>query len=59
MAEQGKTNKDVIWAYENIKKPPYKFAATDISKVLNGRGVKYTKSIKWFITFLIEYWDIK
>ena len=37
METQGKSNKDIIWAYENIKNPPYKFAATDISAVLNGK----------------------
>lgn len=58
MEMQGKSNKDIIWAYENIKNPPYKFVATDISAVLNGKR-KYTQSIKWFIAFLIEYWDIK
>ncbi|AGV72845.1 hypothetical protein [Lactococcus cremoris] len=58
LEQEGKGNKDVIWAYENIKEPPYKFANTDISKILNGRDVKYTKSIKWFITFLIKYFDL-
>ena len=58
LEQEGKGNKDVIWAYENIKESPYKFANTDISKILNGRDVKYTKSIKWFITFLVKYFDL-
>jgi hypothetical protein len=55
---EGKGNKDVIWAYENIKEPPYKYRKSDISKILNGRDIKYTKSVKWFITFLIKYFDL-
>lgn len=35
MEMQGKSNKDIIWAYENIKNPPYKFAATDISGLMS------------------------
>ena len=58
LEQEGKGNKDVIWAYERFKEPPYKFANTDISKILNGRDVKYTKSIKWFITFLVKYFDL-
>lgn len=57
LEQEGKGNKDVIWAYENIKEPPYKFAKTDISSVLNGNR-KYTQSVKWFITFLIKYFDL-
>ncbi|MEY8538384.1 hypothetical protein AALM99_08010 [Lactococcus muris] len=58
LKREGKSNKDVIWAYDNIKSPPYKFAPADISSILNGKR-KYTKSVKWLITFLIDYWDIK
>lgn len=57
LEQEGKGNKDAIWAYENIKEPPYKFASSDISAVLNGNR-KYTKSVKWFITFLIKYFDL-
>lgn len=57
LEREGKGNKDVIWAYENIKEPPYKFAKTDISSILNGDR-KYTRSVKWFITFLIKYFDL-
>ncbi|KZK36761.1 hypothetical protein P7266_1780 [Lactococcus cremoris] len=58
LEKEGFSNKDVIRAYENIKEPPYKFAKTDISRILNGREIKYTKSIKWFITFLVKYFDL-
>ena len=57
MEQNGKENKDVIWAYENIPHPPYKYAASDISNILNGNR-SYTKSVKWLIEFLIKYWDI-
>ncbi|MCT0028069.1 hypothetical protein [Lactococcus lactis] len=57
LEKEGFGNKDVIRAYENIKEPPYKFAKTDISSVLNGNR-KYTQSVKWFITFLIKYFDL-
>ena len=57
LEKEGFSNKDVIRAYENIKEQPYKFAKTDISSVLNGNR-KYTQSVKWFITFLIKYFDL-
>ncbi len=57
LEQEGKGNKDVIWAYENIKEPPYKFRKSDISSVLNGNR-KYTQSVKWLITFIIKYFDL-
>lgn len=57
LEKEGFTNKDVIRAYQNIEEPPYKFAKTDISAMLNGNK-KYTRSVKWFITFLIKYYDL-
>ncbi|QDK71067.1 hypothetical protein [Lactococcus protaetiae] len=53
--EKGK--KDAVWAYENIKEPPYKFTKSDISAALNGNR-KYTQSVKWLITFLVKYFDL-
>ena len=57
MDQKGIKTTDILFAYDNIPDPKYKFTLVDISNVLNGKR-KYTPSVKWLITFINNYWDI-